>query len=117
MKTNLDLARECGAALHLSLDDTATARFTRSQLADFAQRITNGKDAEIAALRQDALIAASVAFSMMVIDRPDELPEDAQAVAQWVETHVFPLMPPDPAGPEEMYLYIIRKAMAQAAQP
>ena len=39
MKTNLELARECGATLHLSLDDAANARFTAAQLDAFVERI------------------------------------------------------------------------------
>lgn len=80
------------------------------------QRTLAKQSAEIAALRQDALRAATTAFGMMVCDRPDELPEDAQAIAQWVGEHVLPTLP-DEAGPEGLFIDIIRKAMAQAVQP
>ena len=74
------------------------------------------QDAEIAALRKDALQASATAFSFMVMDRPNELPEDAQELAKWLDAHVFPSFPPDPAGPEELFLYIIRKAIAQVPE-
>ena len=71
---------------------------------------------EIAALRQDALRAATVAFGIFVLHRTDELPADAQDIAAWLEVNAFPLLSDD-VGPEELFISIIRAAMAQAVQP
>ena len=109
MKTNLELARECGATLHLSLDDTATARFTRSQLADFAQRITNGKDAEIAALRKDAdLLPMAI---MHLAEWANAVQVNGSGWDDWDEHYKDAAYRPGPLRE------LIDKAMAELVQP
>lgn len=68
-------------------------------------------------LGNDALRAASFAFGLMARDYPDDLPEDAQALAKGVKKYGFPLLP-DGMGVEEIFIHIIRDAMlASTATP
>lgn len=105
---------EAWAELHtLRLAVQGPDGFATWQDAAVAERVRRVKaEAAIAALRKDALIAATAAFGMLASDRRDELPEDAQALAEWVEVNVFPLLPEE-MEIEKLFLHIIRAAMTK----
>lgn len=68
---------------------------------------------EVLSLRKDALRAATVAFSLMVIHSTDELPGDAQQLAEWLRINAFHFLPEE-GDVEVLFIDIIRKAIRQA---
>jgi chemotaxis protein histidine kinase CheA len=86
--------------------ESTTVGEVRRTLEGFAA----GRAAEL-----DALRAATVAFALTVQNEPEALPEDARQLADWLEIHAFPLLE-DSQGIEELFLHIIRAAMAKESK-
>ena len=82
--------------------------------ADIEAREVDRLNAQVASLRKDALRAATVAFSLMVVYKPDELPPDAQELAKWLEINAIPFFPRDEdVWVDLLFIDVIRSAIRQ----
>lgn len=100
------------AVTTLASERQANALLTAEIATLTAERDVLKKDAE--RYRKDALRAATVAFGLVASSHPKELPQDAGDLAGWLDANVLADFSDD-EKPEELFIYIIRAAIAKEA--